>query len=278
MCSRASSFPRDRSATPPRQPRLRWPIPGSKKHGARAATTSSRRSCTCYSTWTITVRFEFTFDDHVLTLGVATVDVNVVFRTFGDDIVEVAKEIEFLVHGRHPLFPGKALSASMRLEPPYATFYRDGFEASGTALALNTLQKVPFQSTNSAATPVEFYASIDPAVSVVRGFEAVQQCIQSMLSTRSVIALRDYWEWWSTHAEHAEYGKLLLIDGAVPAVFFDDHVEECEAHIVDVRDAVTGLVVPFQVAKLKYLRRVEPYYAITDVAYYTKHVDALVVE
>ncbi|KAF0748191.1 hypothetical protein AaE_007435, partial [Aphanomyces astaci] len=35
-----------------------------------------------------------------------TVDVNVVFRTFGDDIVEVAKEIEFLVQGRHPLFPG----------------------------------------------------------------------------------------------------------------------------------------------------------------------------
>ncbi|ETW02863.1 hypothetical protein, variant 1 [Aphanomyces invadans] len=156
-----------------------------------------------------------------------TVDVKVVFRTFGQDIVEVANEINFLVEGRHPLFPGRYLSPSMRLEPPYATFYRDGFGADGTVLALNTLEKVPFQASNTANSPAEFYASsIEPAVSIVRGFNAVHSTIQTMLSTRSVIALRDYWEWWSTHAEHAEYGKLLLVDPAFPSVFFDDHVEE----------------------------------------------------
>ena len=35
---------------------------------------------------------------------------NIVFRTFGDDIPEVSKEIEFLVNGTHPLFPGVRIS------------------------------------------------------------------------------------------------------------------------------------------------------------------------
>lgn len=29
-----------------------------------------------------------------------------VFRTFGDDIPEVAREIDYLIQGEHPLFPG----------------------------------------------------------------------------------------------------------------------------------------------------------------------------
>ncbi|CAK4117092.1 unnamed protein product [Aphanomyces euteiches] len=206
----------------------------------------------------------------------ASVDLKVVFRTFGEDIVEVAKEIDFLVEGRHPLFPGKALAKAMRLEPPFATFYRDGFDASGTALALNTLTKVPFNASNTTATPNEFYATASPPVTVIRGFPSIQQEVNELLSSRPVIALRDYWEWWSTHAEHAEYGKLLLVDPALPAVFFDDHIEEHEAHIVDVRNAATGTVVPFEEAKAKYLRRVEPFYAITDASYYIRHVQAIV--
>ncbi|KAF0717550.1 Aste57867_2227 [Aphanomyces stellatus] len=219
-----------------------------------------------------------------------SIEFKLIFRTFGEDIVEVAKEIDYLVEGRHPLFPGKMLAPSMRLTPPFATFYRgtvvldrqfvqrsfaDGFDASGTALALNTHHKVPFHASNTTDTPREFYAATAPDVTVVRGFSSVQETIHSMLATRSVIALRDYWEWWSTHAEHAEYGKLLLIDPSLPSVFFDDHVEEHEAHIVDVRDAATGAVVPFDEAKAKYLRRVEPYYAITDADYYIHHIQSI---
>ncbi|OQR84867.1 hypothetical protein ACHHYP_12572 [Achlya hypogyna] len=197
------------------------------------------------------------------------IELSVVFRTFGEDITEVAKELDFLCNGTHPLFPGKTLPESMRLQPPYATFYRNGFDAQGTALALNTLQKVPF---NADTTPESFY----PAdVSIVRGFAAIKQTLAATLTkARRVTAIRDYWEWWSAHAEHAEYGKLLLVTpGEGPAtVFFDDHIEAAEAHIVDVRDAATGDVVPFAVAKDTYLKRVEPYYAITDPQYYIAQV------
>ena len=45
-------------------------------------------------------------------------------------------------------------------------------------------------------------------IRVVRGFDAAHNSVLDMLSSRSVIALRDYWEWWSAHAEHADYGKV----------------------------------------------------------------------
>ncbi|KDO28550.1 hypothetical protein SPRG_06408 [Saprolegnia parasitica CBS 223.65] len=194
------------------------------------------------------------------------VELSVVFRTFGEDITEVAKELELLCNGQHPLFLGKTLPDSMRLLPPYATFYRSGFEAEGTTLAVNTLTKVPFKA---GTTP----ASFTPAL--VHGFRDIQATLEATLAKgRRVTAMRDYWEWWSAHAEHAEYGKLLLVTpGDGPAtVFFDDHIEATEAHIVDVRDAATGQVVDFDVAKDTYLKRVEPYYAITDPQYYIRHV------
>ena len=64
----------------------------------------------------------------------------------------------------------------MKLSSPFGTFYRgmynsfdckidiklnrflDGFESSGTALAIGTLEKVPFSASNTATTPNEFYA------------------------------------------------------------------------------------------------------------------------
>ncbi|OQS05366.1 hypothetical protein THRCLA_02501 [Thraustotheca clavata] len=197
------------------------------------------------------------------------VELSVVFRTFGEDITEVAKELEFLCDGKHPLFLGQTLPDSMRLKPPYATFYRDGFDAQGTVLALNTLQKVPFHAN---LTPESFYQA---DVQITRGFASIQETIENtLIKDRRVSALRDYWEWWSGHAEHAEYGKLLLVTPSeVPStIFFDDHIEETDAHIVDVRDATTGKPIPFAQAKDVYLKRVEPYYAITDQQYYIKQV------
>ena len=47
---------------------------------------------------------------------------------------------------------------------------------------------------------------------VIRGFQSIQEKLESMLEGASILALRDYWEWWSAHAENGQYGKLLLID------------------------------------------------------------------
>ncbi|EGZ23058.1 hypothetical protein PHYSODRAFT_310646 [Phytophthora sojae] len=217
------------------------------------------------------------------------VDVKLVFRTFGDDIVEVARELDLLVDGQHPVgLPALPEKFRLKLEPSerrVGTFYRDGFGADGTALAVGTLTKVPFSSKlaeEGASAPSNFYAANDPDVKVVRGFQPIQETLEGMLKGASTLALRDYWEWWSAHAEDGQYGKLLLIDeekaekdGEV-AVFFDDHVEAHHSHIVDVRDARSGAPVDFEKSRGKYLQRVEPFAAITDPNYFTALFDKYV--
>lgn len=214
-------------------------------------------------------------------------DVKLVFRTFGDDIPEVAAELELLAEGKHPYASGRALPTSFKLDAAagshhIGTFYRDGFDANGTVLAVGSLTKVPFSSARQGDEYAahDFYASLPqaPSVEISRGFEAIQTKINKMLKDESgvrTIALRDYWEWWSAHAEAGEYGKLLLVstDAADAAnsdlvVFFDDHIEAHHSHIVDVRDVATGAPVPFEQSKGKYLQRVEPFAAITDPNYF----------
>ncbi|KAL4159398.1 hypothetical protein PRNP1_005158 [Phytophthora ramorum] len=207
------------------------------------------------------------------------VEVKLVFRTFGDDIVEVARELEFLVDGRHPVgLPALPEQFRLNLEPDarrVGTFYRDGFEAEGTALAVGTLTKVPFSSKlaeEGANAPNDFYAASDPNVQVIRGFRPIQETLQSMLQGASTLALRDYWEWWSAHAEDGQYGKLLLVNEDEDdniSIFFDDHIEAHHAHIVDVRDIRSGSPVDFDKSLGKYLQRVEPFAAITDPNYFT---------
>ncbi|CAI5714554.1 unnamed protein product [Peronospora destructor] len=138
-----------------------------------------------------------------------------------------------------------------------AAFYRNGFEADGTALALGTLTK---------------------NVKVIRGFQSIQETLEGA----SILALRDYWEWWSAQAENGQYGKLLLIDekkaemNGDSAVFFDDHIDANHSHIVDVRDVRSGASIDFEKSCGKYLQRVQPIAAITDPNYFIslleKHV------
>ncbi|CAH0489049.1 unnamed protein product [Peronospora farinosa] len=208
-------------------------------------------------------------------------NVKLVFRTFGDDIVEVARELDLLVDGHHPIgLPALPDHFRLKIEPSarcIATFYRDGLEADGTVLALGTLTKVPFSTKlaeEGASAPNNFYAASDQNVKVIRGFQSIQETLEGMLKGASILALRDYWEWWSAHAENGQYGKLLLIDeekavmnGDI-AVFFDDHIEANHSHIVDVRDVRSGASVDFEKSYGKYLQRVEPVAAITDPNYF----------
>ncbi|RLN50709.1 hypothetical protein BBJ29_005135 [Phytophthora kernoviae] len=206
-------------------------------------------------------------------------DVKLVFRTFGDDIVEVARELDFLVDGQHPVgLPALPERFRLNLEPSarrVGTFYRDGFEVDGTALAVGTLTKVPFSSKlaeEGANAPNNFYSTADPAVEVIRGFKQIKETLEGMLHSASTFALRDYWEWWSAHAEDGQYGKLLLVDEEKAegvSVFFDDHIEVHHSHIVDVRNIRSGEPVPFETSRGKYLQRVEPFAAITDPSYFT---------
>ena len=67
-----------------------------------------------------------------------------VFHTFGDDVVEVARELNRFVDRRHPIgLPALPNRFRLKLQPSahcIATFYRDGFEADGTALVWHAQQ------------------------------------------------------------------------------------------------------------------------------------------
>ena len=51
-------------------------------------------------------------------------------------------------------------------------------------------------------------------------------------------------------------------------IFFDDNIERQRLHIVDVRDIKTSIPIPFKNVNNVFIKRVEPYFAITDENYY----------
>ncbi|CEG48268.1 uncharacterized protein PHALS_06098 [Plasmopara halstedii] len=202
------------------------------------------------------------------------IDVKLVFRTFGKDLKDVAQELELLIAGQHPMMcpalPDRFRLDVTRLSHSIGAFYRHSFDANGTTLAVGTLTKQPFLSKDSNTTLV-FDTDINDNVKIVRGFQSIQETLEKMMQESNVLALRDDYEWWSTHAEDAQYGKLLLVNEKEPrdiVVFFDDHIEAHDAHIVDVRDLESGEPVDFVKSRGKYLQRVEPLAAILDPNYF----------
>lgn len=102
------------------------------------------------------------------------------------------------------------------LRSPYSVFYR---AQDTTHLITGTLDKMP----SDGRQLDEFYKKH----SIACGFPAIQAQIHQLLADRRVTAIRDYWEWWSAHGEHAEYGKVLIVnDSNTHSVFYDDHVEQ----------------------------------------------------
>lgn len=59
-------------------------------------------------------------------------------------------------------------------------------------------------------------------------------------------------------------------------IFFDDNIERDRAHIVDARDAHTFAPIPFSITENVFMKKVEPYFAITDPDYYVKLVEDMV--
>ncbi|CAM9810245.1 unnamed protein product [Ectocarpus sp. 6 AP-2014] len=101
------------------------------------------------------------------------------------------------------------------------------------------------------------------------------------------LALRDFYPFWRKNLESAEAGKVLPVDLSdspkVWPVMFDDNIGHWRpdgsgsgAHIVDVRDMVTGRPVPFDTALERHIVRAEPFLAIDqdDVAVGAAAADA----
>lgn len=210
--------------------------------------------------------------------------IRIVYRTFGSDLEEVAKELSIFNQGKHPLYPGVKLSDKLLLKKPYGVFFRNGDESNGTSLILGTIDKAPKDCTDLKAfyTPKSDDNNIN-RIEIKNGFHDCSTKITSLLSNdpnQQTLGLRDYWEWWHAHGESDDSGKILIIDDhnkdSEHHCFIDDHVEAGHSHIIDVRDAATGSKIPFEKSINFNIFRSEPFLAITQENYFINMFENIV--
>jgi hypothetical protein len=186
-----------------------------------------------------------------------------IFRTFGKDAPEIAKEFNMFCEGRHPVFPGPVYSSNYMLSLP-----RD---------SISLLRTGP-----SAADVHGAYVAEDGCVRVTSGALEVHSLMMRKLEgEKHVLCVQDHFEFWRGCGESDDSGKLLLLDTDVENsgeihVFFDDNIEHDRPHIVDVRDMNSFERLPFTETKGKILRRVESFLAIRDELYFVKELDDII--
>ena len=109
--------------------------------------------------------------------------------------------------------------------------------------------------------------------------EPIQQYmgILNQLQKNGSMAIQEDYQNWADNDQHREVGKLLLIDQAdynTQHIFFDDNADEDDDCIVDVRDVITGEIVPYNKFMNRYVVRAEPNRAILEVDYFIKMIEA----
>lgn len=75
---------------------------------------------------------------------------------------------------------------------------------------------------------------------------------------RRAFAIRDNYPFWKSRNERSHAGKLFFLDPSdrdTLKIFFDDNIGHTSAHIVDVRDVLTGKTLQFQVLDASLLDR-----------------------
>jgi hypothetical protein len=236
-------------------------------------------------------------------------DFRIVFRTFGIDIHEITQELNLFCEGLHPLSPeGVRLDGSDPAFPDlrilssqqHGAFFRNGEGSAGLHCAFGTLDQAPtdlnglsFQEywtkqpkekkhkNNSGGNTADVEdESNGEAILPVSTFEGVRTTLNDRLRDHNVLAMRDYYPYWSRQGEADDAGKILLVDTAEKdwaQIFFDDNVERDYAHIVDCRDIRgEGAPITFEHSSGKYLARSEPFLAITELNYFINLVDSCV--
>jgi hypothetical protein len=221
---------------------------------------------------------------------------NVLLRSFGSDVGEVALELDSFFSGSHPQYQSprdRALIAGMdgseggldyRLcgaggdgprkclkKEVHGTFFRTEEES---VLVMGTLSqprdskaKRDFEFYKTRHTDLTFYSTPAPQLHAV---------LQELLRAHGTLAIRDDWPFWSGHGETSDSGKLFLVDPTdihTHQIFFDDNIgngKHKDAYIVDVRDASTGAHIPDSTSIGRYIAKVHPLSAITDPQYFVK--------
>ena len=205
------------------------------------------------------------FFEFVLHLNATERDFALVFRTMGENMPVVADEWNMFCTGRHPLYPSAKFDGSnntidRRLHLPQASgvFHRTSIKSDGI-----------------------YFSSICPnqnTVDIAKGAAACDAAIYRLIGHGyNTLGIRDDYKFWGYAGYTDDSGKLCLVERAVPGgcvkrhvLFFDDNIRRAYAHIVDVRDHVTGEHIPFAEANGVYLHRARPVDIVLDNQYFVK--------
>ena len=177
------------------------------------------------------------------------------FRTFGNDIEEIAKEFNAFCEGRHPVYPGHKFDGSdgkpdyrINLTPgsdSFGLFYRNN---QGAYLILNT-KSMPKDDQDFSKN---YYTT--GQYLIFEGITNIYEYMKSRLTFKNrTIFLQDYYDFWRSNLEDPMAGKLIPLEpGKTPklkVLFFDDNIENDDAHIVDARHFQTALPLKFSETK-----------------------------
>ena len=175
----------------------------------------------------------------------------IIFRTFGQDLIDVITEHNIFVQGNHPLYPISIADnsllpglSSLIVPLPYNTgmFIRQG-TLHTTDSKLITIIGTNYHDNNSnttkltniAHTTVNSKEYIQPHVNMIMGYHDIYNYFLSLLPNNNnknpldpgtVVGIRDDYVAWFSNGQKGHVGKLMPFDienKNIHSIFFDDN-------------------------------------------------------
>lgn len=206
-----------------------------------------------------------------------------VFRTFGEDLAEVAEELNAFCEGRHPHNPGMRFDGSDG-EPDYrlprddktrfGTFHRSDDSMS---LIMGTLEQPGEGKYKNCEDSSHHFYDGWPDVDITTGAMQVMTRLEEMTARPGTLGLRDYFQHWKSHGRSSKGGKVFFVDRHLRtnthSVFFDDNIRFADSFIIHPlnRDHPTRQL--WSVPLLRtHMCRAEPLEAIPDPMYFIRQL------
>lgn len=199
----------------------------------------------------------------------ADVNFNIVFRTFGVDLVTVLDDWRRFASGQH-VYPcsERVKKRFGGIDPITAALYRD---SSGMFCTAGAARAAPLAPTSSIVPTLEYLTAL-PGYGDTR--TASHDDLLALVQKGGVLGLVDFYPWWAAHGESASAGKVFPVHVAPSAdtpyqVFFDDNAFPGDEHsIVDLRSVESGAAITDPVLHELYTHKVRPLQAVTSDDYF----------
>lgn len=209
------------------------------------------------------------------------------FRTFGEDLADVAEELNSFCEGRHPLFPGHRMDGSdgdpdfrLNLNDPrtFGTFHRT---SECDSLVLGTLEQ-PGEGKHRDAKDrsLRFYDSFAGIRETLSGGDACRDYLWELLRVPGTAGFRDHFQFWKHCHNTSDGGKLFYYKPSRKTnqheVFFDDNIRYEDAHIIQPVNLLNPAKRTWVISLLqRHLCKVEPLQVIHDKEYFIKELARL---